>query len=73
MKIEIPADMMTCAKCDLNLNKAWDAGAGENLCQNCGQYFCDTCWDTHSFDMDCEPCSDCGQIHITESCQAQPR
>ncbi|TDI17453.1 MAG: hypothetical protein E2P05_02260 [Acidobacteria bacterium] len=41
----------------------------ENMCQCCGLYFCDTCWDKHD---DCEPCSDCGQIHIHSSCPASP-
>jgi len=37
----------------------------ENLCHCCGLYFCDACWDKHD---QCEPCSDCGQMHITTPC-----
>lgn len=58
-----PEPWEICSKCEMET-------AHENLCQNCGQYFCFSCWDRHD---DCEPCSDCGQIHITETCQAQPR
>ena len=67
--MEIPNRPMNwgCASCE-----HWISKEEEEMCQNCGEYFCIPCFDKHGFDLDCEPCSDCGQIHIMEGCPAAP-
>lgn len=66
--MEIPYEMENCAgTCEGTLDKGKPCPhkSPENLCQCCGLYFCDICWDQHD---ECEPCSDCGQMHITTPC-----
>jgi hypothetical protein len=59
---ELPEEMKNCAgPCKGPITVADD----HNLCHCCGLYFCDICWDKHD---ECEPCSDCGQMHITTPC-----
>lgn len=59
---ELPEEMKNCAgPCKGPIANNDD----DNLCHCCGLYFCDVCWDGHD---QCEPCSDCGQMHITTPC-----
>jgi len=59
---ELPEEMKNCAGPCKGPIKVTD---DDNLCHCCGLYFCDACWDKHD---ECEPCSDCGQMHITTPC-----